>query len=172
MVPEYLLILSYLRPAIEAELPGIQIYLHGKDELLPPGERILGESADLTQVAYVRKLECDFKNHPVELLLNESNIQLTYWTPPQRRFGDGCFLCPEGIMPTKSLTSRQIELAKCQIGPVNVANNFKNAGWVVGVEGPILFQAAMLGIRTTLIPTGLGTSFYKKLFPTGEIMSL
>ena len=44
------------------------------------------------------------------------------------------------------------------------------AGWVIGVEGAPIFEAASRGIKTSLVPTGMGTNLYSKLFPNGEIL--
>ena len=174
---EYLHLLSYLRPAIEAELPGIQIYLCGRKECLPDTERVF-EISEIEQkrneLAYIRDLKCDLIHHPVEALLKESNLNLTYWTPPIQRMSQGKYyiLCPNGTLPTKTLSPKQIDALKIKIGHLEISDNIENADWVIGVESVGLFKAAMLGIKTTLIATGLGTNLYKKLFPSGEIMDL
>jgi hypothetical protein len=170
---EYLLILYYLRPAIEAELPGIQIYLCGNN--LPPGNRIFELSeleAKRKEMAYVRELTCDLVHHPVEELLKESSLTLKYWMPPAIKLcRNNCIICPDGKIPTKSLTSKQIEKIKLTTHG-EVGDDIENKDWIVGVENEQLFKAAFNGVRTTLVPTGVGTNLYKKLFPRGEIMDL
>ena len=171
---EYLLLLSYIRPAIEAELPGIEIYLCGRDDALPPGDRIIAISDfKKEEMAFVKELTCDLRKHPVEELIRESALTLSHWKPPtiNRSHGAKYVICPNGKFPTKSLTPQQIETAKIRTY-AEVNNNIDGANWVIGVENEQLFKAAMQGIRTTLIPTGLGTNLYKKLFPSGEIMVL
>jgi hypothetical protein len=44
------------------------------------------------------------------------------------------------------------------------------AGWVIGVEAAPLFEAAARGIKTSLVPTGLGATIYQRMFPRGEIL--
>ena len=160
---EYLLLLSYLKPAIEAELPGLQLYLCGRDETVEKNE-----------VAFIREITCDLIHHPVERLINESNLQLIYWTPPVKKVskGNNYVLCPNGVLPTKNLTSKEIDKLISKYGNFNITNNVEGADWVIGVESVGLVKAAMLGIRTTLIPTGIGMNFYKKIFPSLEILEL
>jgi hypothetical protein len=174
---EYIQLLSYLRPAIEAELPGIQIYLCCRKEFLPNTERVFDLSElnkKKNEMAYIRELTCDLVNHPIEMLINESLLKLNYWHPPILKISKGnrYVFCPNGTLPTKSLTSKQVDLIKKKLGPFEISNNIEDADWVVGVENECLFKAAMLGIRTTLVPTGLGTNLYKKIFPNGEILNL
>ena len=173
---EYLLLLSYIRPAIEAELPGIQIYLCGADHQLPEGNRIFGISeldAKRNEMAYVRELTCDLVSHPIENLLKESSLTLKHWTPPVKKssMGNKYVICPQSMIPTKPLTNEQIEKIK-KTTNAQVDNDIEGKDWVISVENEQLFKAAMKGIRTTLVPTGLGTNLYKKLFPHGEIMNL
>jgi len=48
----------------------------------------------------------------------------------------------------------------------------EQAGWIIGVESLKLYQGAIQGIKSTLIPTGVGTSLFKKLFPYSSILKL
>lgn len=167
--------MSYLRPAIEAELPGIEIYLSGNPEFLPPGDRIIPAPVNNDEMAFVKELTCDLRKHkhPVEELIKESFLKLNHWIVPKIKpsIGARYVLCPNGTLPTKSLTPQQVEAVKRRTN-AEISNDINGANWVIGVENEQIFQAAMQGIRTTLIPTGLGTDLYKKLFPSGEIMVL
>ena len=172
---EYLLLLSYLIPAIEAELPGLQIYLCGRDEFMPFGEKSFGLSQfeqKKNEMAYCRELPCDLIHHPVEQLLIESNLTLNHWKPPIviQPKGHNVVLCPNGVIPTKNLNPQEIDKLKMKFGNFQITENVENADWVIGVESFGFWKAAMLGIKTTLIPTGLGMALYKKLFPSGEIL--
>jgi hypothetical protein len=174
---EYLLLLSYLRTAIEAELPGIQIYLCGREGLLPQIERVFGDlelEEKKKEMAYVREITCDMIHYPVEQLIDESSLQLTHWISPTQKSSKGknYVLCPNSSPPTKTLTPQQIDKLRNKFGHFEITDNVKHADWVIGVENTALLQALMLGIKTTLIPKGLGTSFWKKLFPSLEIMHL
>jgi hypothetical protein len=71
------------------------------------------------------------------------------------------------------LTSIQVNKAKeyAQKAGYTLSNDPFNAGWVIGVENYPLFLAASRGLKTSLIPTGLGTDLYKTMFVRGEILS-
>jgi hypothetical protein len=46
------------------------------------------------------------------------------------------------------------------------------ASAVIGVENEYLFLAAGMGKDTYLVPTGLGTELYKKMFPENKVMKI
>jgi len=80
-------------------------------------------------------------------------------------------------LPTKPLTNVQIDKAKsmCQAEGyfADIDGDVTGAGWVIGVESIALFQAATQGIKTSLIPTGVGTDLYKAMFPkNGSVLDL
>ncbi len=52
-----------------------------------------------------------------------------------------------------------------------INGNLETAGWVIGVENRFIWEAAALGIKTTLIETGIGTNLYRKMFPQNEVIS-
>ena len=54
---------------------------------------------------------------------------------------------------------------------VQIEGEMNGAGWVIGVENEYLFQAVFQGIKTSLVPTGIGTEFYKSL-SDGEIIDI
>ena len=176
---EYIIQLRLLRPNIEKTLPGLQMYIACNDnvfQLLQGEERVLTKSQLSNydrSFAYIRELRCDMTSHPVEKLMKESDIPLSIKAINQ----DGskeCFIVKEGNLPTKSLTEAQVEEAKryaAQQGYI-LSNNINLAGWVIGVESEALFQAAANGIKTTLIPTGLGTLLYKNMFFCGEVLKI
>lgn len=178
---EYVLQLLYLRPYIEAALPGLELCLCCKDTvsyLVQGQERIvfLSQMPSLKKhFAHLRTLACNMVVHPVEELLKESDIpipelQITPNSPTRL-----CIIYPEGTSPTQSLSPPMVEKVKaiCEREgyTVQIGGNLLSAGWVVGVENESLFMAAHQGIRTSLVPTGLGTNLYKRLFK-GEIIAL
>jgi len=176
---EYIVQLLYLRPAIEKEFPGIEIYISCRDDcirFIDKKERIIFGSELNTrkkEVAYIRELRCDLKNHPVLQLIQESNLQLSYLEPPKIKQSDvrHCVICTNAILPTGLIHNiDQISNFVFHQGySVGLNSDISKATWVIGPENEQLFTAAIQGIRTTLIPTGLGTELYKKLFPDGEI---
>ena len=179
---EYIMQLLYLVPAIEKELPGIQVYVACRNPLIYLrkffGKKLVTgkEMGKARQTfAYVRELKCNMVSHPVEDLLIESNLEVPSLTPPQPTSQTKkCVIWPHGILPTNSIDEKQIELLKAkaitQGYEPQISKQIEGAGWVIVVESEPLFMAAIMGIRTTLIPTGLGTNFYQKLFPLNEIL--
>jgi len=112
--------------------------------------------------------------HPVLELVEESNLTLEHLKPPKiEKLNLKCAICPKGNAPTQSIDGSKVEKLKKMVtlqGYTAVLDDAENAGWVIGVENEQLFNAATKGVRTTLIPTGLGTDLYKKMFPSAEIM--
>ncbi len=170
-----------LRPNIEKELPGIQVYISCSDEvfhLLEGHPRTLPYSQlkeNENNLAYIRNIQCNLVDHPIEILMEESQIPLRIEVPKPPPIDNRCVIVPEGIIPTHSMTPNQIEQCKqlvMQEGlEPKVDTNFQGAAWVIGVENEYLFAAAAHGIRTTLVPTGLGTNLYKKMF-NGEVLGI
>ena len=176
---EYVVQLLYVRSAIEKELPDIEIYLSCRDDF----KRITGDSQKIIfisewatrkrEIAYLRELRCDMQKHPILELIEESSLQLSFLGCPQPQLvkNNCCVICPKAIFPTKPIPNlEQVKNWVFNKGFIPIiSDDISKAGWVVGVENEQLFTAAIQGIKTTLIPTGLGTQLYKKLFPSGEI---
>ncbi len=84
-----------------------------------------------------------------------------------------CLILTEGFYPTKNLTTDQINkisiFAEKSGYYVEINKEIRGAGLVIGVENPNLFKAASQGIKTMLVPTGVGTHLYKKMFPFNKI---
>ncbi|RDJ35636.1 MAG: hypothetical protein DWQ19_12525 [Crenarchaeota archaeon] len=175
---EFIWQLNYLRPAIEKELPGVQLYISCKDELKEiNSERIVPQSHfNKHNFAYVRKLNFNNISHPIEDLLEESNITLKYLNLPQPTSQNKrCVLLTNGLGGVRSLPQdKQREVIKHieKMGYFIENSNVEEAGWVVGVECESFYKAAIAGIKVTLLPTGFGTKFFQKLFPQGEIYKL
>jgi acyl CoA:acetate/3-ketoacid CoA transferase alpha subunit len=74
------------------------------------------------------------------------------------------------------LEKRQIEqikrMAADQGFQPEINTSVQNSGLVIGVESVELFEAAGMGITTTLIPTGVGTRLYKNMFSKSNIMDI
>ena len=182
--PEYLILMKLVRPAISRSLSGLALYLCAQDHLMHlfDGEENVVPLSKLDTkhefFGYVKKIpsRMDFP-HPIELLLSESNIELPTICKVATKNSNLCCIFSQGELPTRSLTEQ--ELNKCQSFAsqqgydiwVNPSlESAKDAGWVIGVESPALFDAASRAIKTTLIPTGIGEMVYRKMFPAGEIL--
>lgn len=87
-----------------------------------------------------------------------------------------CVIITKGTYPTKPLIAKQIDTLKTRAVSrgfeVELDADVVNSGLVMGVESVGLFQAANQGIETALVPTGIGTRLYKKLYPDNAILEV
>lgn len=177
---EYLVQLRLIRPLLEQQFPGLNICLGCKDDkvhLLQGCQHVLALSrikADRNNFAHIRELTFNGRTHPVEDLLLESELTnpiIRAETEP--RTTDFAVLVTKGNYPTKSLDTSQIEQLKGWIVNQGYSIDYNcpidRASLVVGVESVQIFEAAARGVRVILVPTGVGTSLYQKLFPKHEI---
>lgn len=181
---DYIILLKILRPVVESSLPGLHVFLACRDELmylLKGCPKVLSRSKlkeSLGDFGYVKEIEgCLRGAHPILEFLEESGIKIPVVCDHTNSPSKLCCVFPEGSFPTKSLNPKQIERCRLlaayagytvQVNPEH--HTIDQAGWVIGVEGAPLFEAAARGIKTSLVPTGLGTMIYQKLFPRGEIL--
>jgi hypothetical protein len=178
---EYIIQLNCLLPYIEAALPGLDIFLCCRDEIISwfdnpkifPAFQFSERKSDF---AFIKQLNCDMENHPVLDLLEESKIKYgPVTTPLNPDFSKRCVICPNATLPAKSLSDVQVDkatqMAKQKEYDVEVTDDITGAGWVIGVENTSLFLAASQGIKTSLVPTGPGTQLYKTMFPDGGTVS-
>lgn len=175
---EYLVQLRLILPRIQSIYPDIKIYIACKDELtkLVPGSLPLTKIKLLKKdFAYVFEIKCNSEVHPIEEFCNKSNINYKSICTNAETPTSICSIYSHGYYPTRSLNDKEIEYlvsyvkGKGFIPKIN--SDFESAGWVIGVENEYLFEGASKGIKTSLIRSGLGTDFYKKMFPCGEILS-
>lgn len=173
---DYLVQLKYLRPLIKEKYPGLQIFIICRQE----DAHIFKQESDVIFVDFIASknfygcindIRCNMRDHPVELLIKDliaPTFETTIKIPTLAYISNRTFL------PTKKLKDDELTLVKNKIKRVcEVSDNFtEQVDWVVGVESEILFEAAFKGLKTSLIPSGIGTNFYKSLFPRGEIFSL
>lgn len=184
---EYLVQLRLLRPTIERKFPGLNLYIACKDEE-KRNKYLNGDPKSFTKdqlrankndFAYIHELvfSANSNQHPVEKFLADSEI--TYYAVQselQETHTSRCVIVPRSLRPTKDLTELHVKklsiFAQKQGYYVEVSNDLRGAGLVIGVESPTLFTAASMKIKTMLVPTGLGTHLYKKMFPSAEVSEI
>jgi hypothetical protein len=179
---EYLVQLLMLRPNIEKAYPGVKVYIACHTDafqFLSGHERIMTYEElkeNERSFAYILNLKCNLMDHPIEALLEESGIPLRIKVPEAKETNNKCIIMPHGIIPTHSMSDAQIEECKRRAEKKKfipeVSNNFANAGWVIGVENEYFFAAAAHGLKTSLVPTGLGTNLYRKMLERAEVLDL
>jgi hypothetical protein len=176
---EYILQLIYVRSAIEKELPGLELYISCRDDyarFFPNKNKlIMGSEMDSRkkEVAYIRELRCNSEVHPIWQWVQESQLKLEFLKfPPKINITTKtCFISPHAILPTKPISDMGRLKKWISEQGFSISDDISKADWVVGTENEQLFLAAMRGVKTTLVPTGLGTQLYKKLFPEGELFA-
>ena len=179
---EYLVQLLLLQPIIESKLKGLNIFLGCKDEcahLLDGFEKTLKISdlkARKKDFAHIREIQFNGVDHPIESLMVEANIQ-HYVVPikPSQRTRK-CVICTKGNYPTTPLMKSQIQHLKVtamEEGYEPMLDvDVDDSGLVMGVECQRLFQAAAKGIETRLVPTGIGTRLYERMFQRAKVLKL
>jgi hypothetical protein len=173
---EYIIQLISLMPYIKETLSGLQIDVFCKDEIASViGAKFISVFQETKyDYGYILELTHDLDYHPVEKILKECGIKYGAVDVPSIDGNILCSICPESLFNSMALTSIQVNKAKehAQKAGYTLTNDSFNAGWIIGPENYALFLAASRGLKTSLIPTGLGTNLYKKMFPSGEILNL
>lgn len=180
---DYLVQLGLLRPILELNFPNINIYIGCRDEsfhILTDDPKIINFSelkVNKKQFAHINEILFDGINHPVEKFLMNSGIdkyQVSVSCQPD--YTGRCVILTKSFHPTKDLTISQIERAKIIAASrgfsIDLNGKAQGAAMAIGVEHPELFKAAALGIETMLVPTGIGTRLYKKMFPEANILDI
>lgn len=185
---EYLILLAWLREAIKASHPEINITLayHKEAYAWLSDEKDTVSSDDFKKKkdyawSAVRQFTTDTKPpHPLDLFANSLWDHL-----PQKQTsgGDYWLLVATAEPPVRSLTDKQIatceKFIKKRNGQVHMMPANASPGQqrslveaamgVVGVEGPALYCASRMGKATALLPTGIGEELYRKT-TKGEVL--
>lgn len=143
------------------------------------GEERICPQTDLVEqrrnFAYVREIKNNIEKHPVEHLMEESDIECGPITleKKEKRFKNTAIFT-NGYFPTRSLNFKQIDYLTNSLKKQGVAfelnpRSLEKFDTVIGVENEYLYKAASLGIDTTLIPTGNGENLFLKMFPNNQI---
>jgi hypothetical protein len=177
---DYLILLKNLRPYIEQQFNGIKIYIACKDEsyyLLHDEPRVVKKSEFVKQdFCYVREIKVNLqkKIHPIHELIIESDIKIPCFELNKCINSNRVSVFTEGIYPTKSLDFNQIENLKkiIQRKGLTYVDKLEDANQIYSVENEVFVASIFKGIKCTLIESGLGTSFYKSLFPELNLISL
>jgi len=171
---EYVVQLICLMPYIKKALPSLKVDIYCNDDICESlGAKPLS-SLHHWEYGFIRELTYDLDCNCIEKLLKESKIPYGPVDIPLIEGSNLCIVCPDALLPNKSLTFTQVQKAKelaIKAGYA-ITDDFNKAGWVIGPENYPLFLAASRGLKTSLIPTGFGTDFYKTLFPSGEILNV
>lgn len=180
---EYLVQLRLLQPIIERHMQGLNIFLGCRDEkigILKGCDKTLRIS-DLKvrkdEFAHIRELQYNGSTHPVEDLMKEvGEIDYKTNTPPLHDRTVKCVIITKSNHPTSSLLEKQTKtltlIAKEAGYSVEYDSDISNSGLVMGVESYGLFEAASRGIETRLVPTGVGTRLYKRMFLNTSVLNV
>lgn len=186
--PEYVALLGMLKPQIEQQLPGLELYVYCNKNLHYLLKDV-PEDFKESDYAYVRKIYNNHNKHSLLTLMEESGLDIKPVNTAVTKSRGLCLVCPEGIFPTKSIDPEPLVAKAKAEGYVPVVlgsdvhyslninvrpsgkeklNYVSEATWVIGVENEYLVLAAEKGIRTTFVGGGVGWALYSKLFPNME----
>lgn len=174
--------LKHLRPYFESSFPDVEIYLCFREEYFRPpiiekeDVRIFSHKKmkiKKRSFAYVREITCNLQEHPIEAFLKESELKVPVLQTKSVENPKSYFISPKGHLPTKPMTSDQVakyttQLKNSGCSPVQ----FKCADWVIGVENEDTYMAATIGKKVTLVPNGIGSNFFCRLFPNASLEKL
>jgi hypothetical protein len=183
--PEYLVQLDYLRQVIKKIYPDLSMSILARKELhyIVEGIEEL-DTLDKSRYAYIKEIRIDPNEHPILNFIKESNLNFEH-IQPKNQDNKFCLVCPNAIHPSKEMT--QVQLEKCyhlakdrgycpivlgvdiEVDAEGKIDAVEQAGCVIGAENEYVFLAAVRGIKSVLVPTGLGTELYKTMFPDGEV---
>jgi hypothetical protein len=177
---ECLVQLRLIRPFLQRQFPDLNIYIGCKDDkthYLKNCEKIL-KISDLkirkSEFAYISEVKSNGQTHPIEdLLVGAGIINFSIPTPIIDKT-QKCVIVSKSTFPAKPLDKSQIEKLKLKASGmfIEIDTDISGAGLVMGVESPELCEAAAKGIETVLVPTGVGSRLYKKLFPNLEVLHI
>lgn len=176
---EYIELLRLLRPFIESQFRGVQIHLACKDDvyyLLKDEPRVCRKSEfDKSNYSHVRELRFENGYHPVQTIMDESGIRPPILCDSSGNPTNSVFLYTFGNVPTRSLnpdeTFRLMKFVQSSGRTCRMNEPWDGISSVISVEGEQLVKAASCGIDCTLIDSGVGTGFYKKIFPKMKVLS-
>lgn len=165
---EFLVQLRLLRPHIERLYTDLRLTIGCRDEMVNwVGDRHLKASelkARRHEFAFMRTLEFDGINHPVEQFLDECDkMPLVIHSNPVPSYGIGL------ILPGLSdVVVRNIKKFYQEKNYRIDEGEYRHADFVIGKESPEFYDIAGSGVASVLVGNTLGTRLYKKMFPAGE----
>lgn len=200
-LPEYVVLLRTIRPHLRLAYPELRLFISCRDEmidLLESEEDVVPYSLihdKKNDFAYIREIVINVNSpHSMLSFIKESLPGFRPVRPEPVMNGRRCLVCPDGGLPTKSYpdAARLKAYAEAREYKTTVVGSdihpgtaevdsrpatgklalVAEADWVLGVENEYLFEGVRRNVKTTLVPTGIGTNLYKLLCPHGEIMTL
>jgi hypothetical protein len=116
--PEYIVALRLIKPQIEKQLPGLNLWISCRDEFLYllKGETNVIPLSELNEqksnLSYIREIRNNTYDHSIFELMTQSELKIesaqssNYSNNPRTKL---CLVCPEGIPPTKSLNKNSTD---------------------------------------------------------------
>ena len=177
---EYLVQLRLLKGLLEKRFPGVKINFGCKDD---KSHLLGGQSltisrikADRYEFAHIREIAFNGITHPIEEFAKESDVVPRLEIVKLPRTTNRCVVVTQSNYPTRPMERERFRLLMSKIHndgyDIELNTNINNASLVAGVESVQLFEAAAQGIRTILVPTGVGENLYKTMFPDAETFGI
>lgn len=181
---DYVTLLKVLRPFIENSLSNVKIHLACRVDLLyllDGCDKVMSIDEfkkNINKFGFTKEIKGSLKSpHPIEKFLKESKIEVPVINQSSNSPSKLCCIFGEGSLPTKSLGKTEIERLKKMAsyeGYDTLINppyhTIEQAGWVISVENANLIESCLRGVKASLVPTGIGTSLLKKMFPSMSLL--
>ena len=170
---EYIFILNYLKNHFIQKFPDITIkvcckqslinklYNYNKEFILPI------ESTDLSEFGYVEEIITNFNSieHPLEKIINMLTVNNLFYINKTIK-PKTAKIYSNGILPTKSLTQKEISFLTKMISEKNIQliDNDDDVDWAIGVDNYEIYHHASKGLKTTLVNSDMSKKLINRLF--------
>jgi len=170
---EFIVCLNYLLPYIKKEFEGLNIKVILREEYCEKYNGVSMKTINPKEIGFIHEIKCDMKSHPLEDFFQNANIKIPSFCFKEYKNNDSkkCVITTNGLPPNKKINYKKLENKFKNMGFTVFENGgFEDAGLVVGMETEDFYEASFNGIKTILIPSGVGENFFKKLFPNNQIL--
>ena len=170
---DHVLMLKHIRPHVEMALPGLQMHIACRDEsfyLLQDEPRVTPKSGfDRNNYSFVREIRPDASCHPIQRLLEESQIPAPVLRSSVSHPTEKVYLSTHALYPCRPVSDRDRDSIAKRISDegrrICLDEAYDGFSSVVATEGELLMMGCLAGADCTLIETGVGTGLMKSMFP-------
>lgn len=168
---EYVLILQHFLPYLEPQYPEIEIYLYFKNY---EKDSTISEKELTSNKIHTYCVNYNFQEHPIEIFMKSSEVNIPILASVNENLNKKCFVIRKNSSHAKNITENQYEKIKEIMIQNNLieSNSQEQCDWIIGIEGPEIFNAALSGKHISLVNNGLGTGLFKSMFPHIDVLNI
>lgn len=183
---EYVVQLKLIRPYLEMSYPDLKIYLSCNKNLFyliqDEDNVLIKEDLYKSKRAFgnIEEIKCNInKKSPVLKLLENAEIKCPVISREASIKTSLCFFSNKCHPPVKPVPEHTLNTIKNSVEKKGFivndnpnVNDLERAGWIIGVENEILYLAASMGIKTTLLSSNGSSNVFKMMFPEAEVFDI